>query len=335
MRKIYLIGILCLFQCSIFAQIQNIEVNNKLDSNYIQSFYNDLIVRVYSSNKNNFIQFKDVANSFPLKYRPNDFYTIGLGFNYKWFGLNIGAKIPFLSNDDSKYGETTSLGLQSYIYARKFTLDILALHTKGYYLNLKRIGDFINYNESNYYWRRDMLTRNYGANFNYVFNNSRFSYKAAFKQNELQKKSAGSVIAGVGLFLLNVDADSAFVPREIDEKYFANWRALKTFQSYSLSANVGYAYSLVPAPNWIFTGSCKLGVVVQQSRWNSLGADTWKSKIGSSSEIRFSGGRHFNEFYLGASFVSYQQASTMEHRMLNIKNGTNFIEFSISKRIKL
>ena len=326
--------VLCFHQA--FSQKQGKKIVSDLDTNYVHTYYNDLIIRAYSVNKNNFIQLNDIEQDVRVKYRTNDFYNLGVGLNYKWFGLNIGTKIPFLSLDDDRFGKTTYFGLQSYLYARKFTLDVLALKTRGYYLSSSNNKDLSPNIGEIYYQRRDLATKNFGVNFNYILNYRRFSYKAAFKQNALQKKSAGSVFFGAGIYQLTVDADSAIVPRETDEKYFEGWSELDAFQSATININLGYAYSYVPLSNWIITGSYKYSLGLQQNIWHVEHEGNMEQfKLSTSGTVRISAGHHFSNFYLGATFVHYQQNSTMQIHSLKILNGTNYTEFTISKRIKL
>lgn len=336
MRKIWIVGLLIVNSWIAVGGEPDSCSTGKVDPDYIKTCYNDLVVRVFSANKNNFIQFHDQNEEVRLKYRPNDYYNLGIGFNYKWFGLKIGTKIPMLSGDDHRYGKTTSFGLQSYIYSRKFTLDILGIKTRGYYLSeLEEEGLEIPGLEQ-YYTRRDLITSNFGINFNYVVNHRRFSYKAAFKQTDIQLKSAGSMIYGGGVYLITVEADSAFVPSEIGNQYFANGRLQNNFEAYTLNANLGYAYSLVPSKNWIITGSYLFSLGLQQNMWHFTGEDTdHQLKFSWSSAFQLSAGHYFPNFYLGASIVRYQQNSKIQYRDISIMNGTNFMEFTMSKRIQL
>lgn len=307
-----------------------------LDTNYIESYYNDLIVRIVSVKKNNFIQLKDLEQEMRLRYRPNDYFNMGIGLNYKWFGINIGSKIPYFTEDDDRYGKTTNFGIQTYLYGRKFTIDILAQKTRGYYLSLSDYYDFTSGIPPVFYQRRDIETTNLGLSFNYVLNYRRFSYKAAFKQNELQKKSAGSFILGGGIYKLDVKADSAFVPREIDDNYFTEWRNLDNFQNFTLNASVGYAYSFVPHENWILSGSYEFNVGINQNIWKyERNVDDWQGKISWGNTFRVSGGHHFQSFYLGASYIRYSQYSSVKLHSLSMLNGTNYFEFTLSKRIRL
>lgn len=318
-----------------FSQ-ENHPVPFDLDTNYVESYYNDLIIRIYSANRNNFVHFVDVAEDLDLKYRPNDYFDLGAGINYKWFGLNVGAKIAKLSDDNDRYGKTTTMGLQSYLYARKFTLDVMAMKTRGYYLYLENAQLEKQVAEEEFYKRRDLRTKNFGINLNYVLNYRRFSYKAAFKQNELQKKSAGSVILGGGVYFLTVDADSAFVPRGINSQYFVEWRNLDAFKCYTLNGNLEYAYSWVPVKNWITTTSYRFSLGLQRNIWHGGDqGDERQFKLSRSGMIRLSAGHHFPDFYMGISFVRYQHNSVMRINSIKVLNGTNFTEFTISKRIKL
>ena len=334
MKRLFLLGIVLLVSEQTFSQRCLVPVD--LDTTYIESYYHDLILRVYSANRNNFVHFVDVAGDLDLKYRPNDYFDLGAGVNYKWFGLNVGTRIAGLSDDDHRFGKTTTMGLQSYLYAQKFTLDFMALKTRGYYLHPeeKKPGTPITTDE--YYRRRDLRTRNFGVNLNYVLNNRRFSYKAAFKQNDRQKKSAGSAILGAGVYLLTVRADSAFVPRGISNQYFMDWRELDAFECYSFNGNLEYAYSWVPVKNWITTASYRLSLGMQGNIWSVHDhEEQTQFRLNRSGMVRLSTGYHFHAFYLGITFVRYQQNSNMRMSSIKVLNGTNFTEITVSKRIKL
>ena len=58
-----------------------------------------------------------------------------------------------------------------------------------------------------------------GLNAFYIFNSERFSYKAAFVRNQIQLKSAGSLIIGASFDMFILDADSSIVPPELSN-YF-------------------------------------------------------------------------------------------------------------------
>jgi len=132
---------------------------------------------------------------------------------------------------------------------------------------------------------------------------------------------------------LNVDDDQPLIPVEIDADYYRDWRFLKAITSYTFNANLGYAYSWVPHKNWVITGSYRFSLGVQHNIWHvDENPDQSQYKINRSAVVRVSAGHHFPGFYI---YVRYQQNSSMQINSLDILNGTNFIEFTISKRIKL
>ncbi|RKD92267.1 DUF4421 family protein [Mangrovibacterium diazotrophicum] len=310
----------------------------KFDSNYIDSYYDDVVVRLYTADKGNHVYFSDRANNIGIRYRSNDSFKLGVGVNYKWFGLKVGADLPFSHSNPDIYGKSSSFGLQSYIIARPFILDVVALRTTGYYLTLhgKNANQFDADASGVYHVNRGLKTSNLGVNFIYVLNSKRFSYKAAFNQTDLQKKSAGSLIWGCGLSSFKIENGEAIIPSEFTEQYFKDWDGLMNFHSYSISGSLGYAYSLVPFKYAILTAStsAKFGVRYNQLAFTDEN-DISQTKPGLGGEVRLSGGYHFPWFYFGASFVQTQFNSDVRFNSLQIANGTSFLEFTISKRIKL
>jgi hypothetical protein len=251
--------------------------------------------------------------------------------------LKIGADLPFSDNNAEKYGNTSSFGLQSYIIARPFILDVMALRTKGYYATLH--GENANQFSSAdgiYGLMGNLKTTNLGVNFIYVLNSKRFSYKAAFNQTDLQKKSAGSFLWGLGLSSFKIANEEGIIPAEISSTYFVDWTDLINFRSYSIYGSFGYAYSWVPFRKAIVTAStsAQIGFRYNQMKYVDEGVVNQK-KPGLGGEVRVSGGYHFPWFYIGASFVQTQFNSDVRFRGLQIANGTSFLEVTISKRIKL
>ena len=93
----------------------------------------------------------------------------------------------------------------------------------------------------------------FGLSDYYIFNSKRFSYRAAFKQNEWQKKSAGTWLAGAEIYYGVVKADSSLIPQSIQEKYPQN--NLNKINYFSIGPGIGYAYTQVLAHHLFITGS--------------------------------------------------------------------------------
>ncbi len=335
-ERAIIIVFLSFFANAGFAQFSAIFERCIPDTNYIETYRDDLILRIYTSNKINFFKLEDTEGELSIKYRPNDFYNLGIGVNYKWFGINIGTPFPLSTRDEQKYGKTNTFGIQSYIYRRKFTIDVLAKKTKGYFISdsdevLPQFDDLeIEYS------RRDIQTQNFGLNVNYIFNNRRFSHRAAFKQTERQIQSAGSLLAGFGLYSFLASADSAIVPREIDDRYFAKNRDFRGSLSFSANMNVGYAYSYVFAKNWLLTGSFISSVGLEHLRFRYFDQNTQKKlRPNFNWQLRLALSYQCKNYMAGLSFVRFSHGSSLEVPEMSITNGSDFVRFTISRRLQL
>lgn len=80
----------------------------------------------------------------------------------------------------------------------------------------------------------------------YMFNSKHFSYAAAYKQSVLQKRSAGSLMAGAMYYYGHIDYASDM---NADLVYLMH--GLGKVKLWQASIGVGYAYNWVPARGWI------------------------------------------------------------------------------------
>jgi hypothetical protein len=327
----------CFFIFCFSAEAKSLDgyLKAKKDSNYIESFYNDLIIRLYSGEKTHSLDLKDLNSSYHLKYLPNGYFNLGAGVNFRSFGLSIATKVPIFQNSEINQGETKRFGIQSYIYSSKFTLDLLTSFLKGYYL-VNSSSHLASYKKGTDYQRPDISTANIGISINYIFNNSHFSYRAAFNDTERQKKSAGSLLAGGSIISYRTVADSSIVPREINSKYFLKSRDISKTGVLAFNANIGYAYSLVFLRNGIFTLSYILGTGIQD---NTFGREVdseinrWRFSMTHSGRIGI--GYRFNRYYLRIGIIRSTQYTNLKYNDLGIENGTNFMQISLGKRFTL
>jgi hypothetical protein len=305
----------------------------KKDSCYIDTYFNDLIVSLYTGEKSHSLELSDLNNPYHLKYFPNGYFNIGAGVNFRSFGLSLATKIPIFQNSEIKHGETKRFGIQSYIYSSKFAVDLLASYLKGYYL-LNSYTHFSTYPKGQDYQRPDISSTNIGLSVNYIFNNTRFSYRAAFKDTEKQKKSAGSLIAGGSIFSYQTRADSSFVPHEIDKHYFINSRDISKSGVLAINANIGYAYSLIFLRNGIFTLSYILGSGIQDNsidREFANGIDKWRFSVNHSGRVGI--GYWVDRYFIRLNIIRSTQYTKLKYNGLGIENGTNFLQISLGKRI--
>lgn len=237
-----------LFIFIISPSISECQTNEKVkklpDTTYIKDLSDLLAVRFLGISKFNKFKISDQEIPFELQYAPNSNLNFGFGVNYKWFGLGIAFNIPFINNDDEKYGKTRRIDAQTNIFARKFLIDVYLHKYQGFYVENPE-SYLPEWDASQPYPQRpDIYTASFSGSFIYVFNHTKYSAKAAFVQTDLQRKSAGSFLLG-GFFSLNgVAGDSSFIPYELKDIYNPELQ-FREVGTAGLGVAFGYSHTFV------------------------------------------------------------------------------------------
>jgi hypothetical protein len=247
------------------------------DTSYYISYHSQITGRIYLSRKATSLTIQNAAHHQDLNYKPNSSLNLGIGATYKWITINLAYGFAFLNflNPKEELGKTKYLDLQCHLYGRKIIIDGFGQFYKGFYLGPKGTAT----TDNTYYLREDMQVNQVGLSMQYVVNNRKFSYRAAFLQNEWQKKSAGAILIGFESYIGNVIADSSIIPHRFDSTQ-AN-KNIHEFRYYKTGPNVGCAYTLVYKKHFFVTGSLagSLGVgnntiVSDQGRKQNFGVST-------------------------------------------------------------
>lgn len=286
-------------------------IEGDIDPEYITDLYDRFTVRLYGSNKFTRYSLGESGRKEDVLYKSNSSYNTGIGFNYRSLALNLGFRAPFFNNDDEEKGKTKFLDLQAYVYARKFNVDFYAQTYKGYYLAQN---DVLSYRPAQpYLLRPDLRTRNVGLNVERIFNSHRYSFRAAYLQNEYQQRSAGTFLAGGGLYYLHVTADSTILPARLDdgplgETATANAGAFHRSQVASAAVHGGYAHTLVISRHVFLMGQIMVGAGVNYTRLTDAVPSPDEEATGVN--IHFNGiaraglGYQGNEWFAGLYFVT-------------------------------
>lgn len=331
---VYALLLLCPF--CVVAQ-HAIPDNSPVDTNYISNFYyRYYLIRIYESTKYNSFKLIDPSAGSNVIYKPNDHNLLGVGFTYKYFGVNIGFGFPILNYGKEKYGDKDYLDLQSHLYLHKYVIDFYGQFYNGYYL--ADASDVLSHqvNAPNYPIRPDIHTTDIGVVFQYMLNNKQFSYRAAYVQNEYQKKSAGSFIVGGTAYHVNIKGDSSLVPYGIVNNDFFNGNTFNATNITSISANAGYAYTLVIKKHFFVMASLLGGVGVDYSTlYDPDGSREGRLKPEFNVTDRFSIGYNSNDYFIGVHYVGLitENSSPAAHTWQEVNAG-NF-RISAVKRFKL
>ena len=334
LKRAYLLCYLSLLACvnTLQAQILS-KLNPAPDNEYVADLSDMFAFRIYGSNK--FTGYKLGHNGYNerLVYRPNSNMNIGFGGTYKFLTINIGFPAPFINNDKDKYGKTKFLDLQSYVYMRKITIDLYAQFYNGYYLaNRDALSTYPGIDS--YMRRPDIKTKTLGATVEYIFNNKRFSYRAAYLQNEWQKKSAGSFLAGGGFHYVNMQADSSVIPSAIADKTFFDGVNFNKTGFVNLTANAGYAHTFVIAKHFFIMGELLAGIGGNYTQLKDTRIDATRTGFGLnlSGTMRVAAGYNSERCFIGLHTVDYitHNASPTPNTWQEYETGN--IRFSIVKR---
>lgn len=305
------------------------------DSAYIEDHTKDLTTRFVGTRKYNYYDIIDRKRNTEVLYRPNTPFNVGFGFNYKFIGINVAFNLPFINSTD-RYGKTKALDLQAHYYLRKLVVDFYGQRYKGYYIANSR-GLLNGFDEKGPLpVRPDIRNLNIGMSVEYVFNDKRFSYRAAYLQNEYQKKSAGSFLIGGELFTARMKGDSSLIPHNITNQDFINGITYSGTSIFSAAANAGYAYTFVYKQHFFLTLSLSGGLGGNYTRlFRDDENDLRKFGLQLNTNVRASFGYNSSKYFAGIHYVNLttRSQSPIENSMQNIGAG-NF-RISLAKRFGL
>lgn len=301
------LSLLAIFLISFFG-IENGFTQSEIDSNYIVSYSDIFTPRFVILTKRNEFDIEKVnldsasQNTTTLTFKPNDPVSIGFGFSYKWLGINLAFNLPSANNKNEIYGKTKRFDFGTHIYGRKLVMDFTFQWYKGYYLANPQ-GIVPGWDDGDPYPSRgDLKVSTYGMAAFYIFNNSKFSYRAAFTFNERQKKSAGSAIIGAGISGYFIRADSSIINKD-----FLVSQGSEGFDKVNIGnyyAVGGYAHNFVIK---YFYMSLTLGLGIGANSSTIFYEDAGKKHNGGASFVslfRASFGYNNDKFYVGMSLYN-------------------------------
>ncbi len=311
-------------------------INPEIDSTYVDSYYKDLIIRVYSSRKYSNQRIVDFEDKTSLSYLPSNGSTLGVGFTYKFITLNAGFVFPFTRLDQKIYGKTDRLDLQIHLYLKRFYVDCFSGYYKGQYLgNTKQVMPSFK-PENGFYIRNDLKTYAIGLGIYTNFNPQKFRYEAPFLQNVRQKKSAGSPTAGFEVFWAGSQADSSFIPKGIASSNFFGKTDFNKWEILTFNLSGGYAYNFVLLKKIFIllslNGSLGIGYnhiyPINSVKLNHLSFNAGINQ-------RIGVGYQFDRIFVGVSWIGYHLLSPTTIPKTYIEWSPGVIRFNMAYRLTM
>jgi hypothetical protein len=261
-----------------------------------------------------------------------------VGYTYSFLTLNLSLKLPGLNGDEAIYGKSRYLDLQSHTIFRNMIVDLYLQWNRGYYLAEPVEPGGLPQIEGRYPVRGDLRTTVVGINVQRLFNSERYSYKASFVQNEIQKRSAGSPIIGVeGYWLLGM-ADSLIIPRELGSHGFASGAGFNQSDLFNLGLNGGYAYTFVVRKSYYLSLSTVWGLAAGYNVLNCTAtSDLNRSGLswGINNHNRVSMGFNRNDFYIGLSWIQFNMSNNYGYQQGWFRYSTGNVRLNVVKRFRL
>lgn len=263
--------------------IISINMTGQIDSTYIRPFEQAFSAKTYIVDKSaSFEKMTDEGTAKEFTYKTNKPISLGIGVAWKDFSLSFGYGFDIFR--DKKKGKTNSLEFQHHWYGRKWMYDFFLQQHKGFY-NSER-----NKNKE-YTLYPDIKMNMYGGTLQYVFNNKKFSYKAAMNQTEKQLKSAGSALMGISLYYSQVQTDTTVLFEGMSKKH----------KNLQFGVSGGYVYTWVIKKNWFVSGAATVGVSMGNN--NPQHFFSTKMKVYPSVNSRFALGYNAHSWSIGGSVL--------------------------------
>lgn len=204
--------------------------------------------------------------------------------NIAYRGLGIGLKV----NPANLFGKKSSTELDMSLYGNRIGIDAVYQSSGAYKGKIETGGVSVDVPEGTV--NVDMLL----VNMYYAFNAGRFSYPAAFRHSWIQRRSGGSILAGLSYSLGKQVAEA--------DSLIGNER-MSLSTSYA-SVGVGYGYNFVIRHDWLLHVSAIPQLVVYSHNRLKIGDNSGKAPYRFPDIMtvgRIALVRQFPKYYVGLS----------------------------------
>ena len=324
---------------SLFQRLDSLldvrDMRTKLDTNYVSRPDKHWNLRLINNISGNNFNLRVVDNIFDSKYvfyfRFKDplRHTMTLSANYR------GLAVSFAFNPASMFGKKTSTEINVNSYGNHFGLDFLYESNGKFEGKIEADGEDF---ELASIVREKSLT----INAYYAFNGKKFSYPAAFSQSYLQKRSAGSLMAGLSY---NRGSVSVIDDGEPDSQLYGSEEGDPDSDSYDpndvekikmsyASVGLGYGYNFVPNRKWLFHISTLPSIVFwrENKLIKTIGVEMLKATFPEITIVaRGSIVHYFKHFFMGLTVV-YNYTSAGDYEFIRLSHNKWRARLILGKR---
>lgn len=221
-------------------------------------------------------------NGMNAVFSPKPRVKVGPYFGWRWIFLGYTLDVKHIN--ESKHNQDFNLSL----YSNQIGVDLFYRSTENNYkIEEINIGQKYNTDKMKELPFDGISASIKGFNLYYIFNHRKFSYPAAYSQSTVQRRSAGSFMAGIGYTRHGLDMDwmklvsiikqysQQNVPDNLDASH--DLPSHIDYTDYSISG--GYAYNWVPLRNLLIDVSLSLALSYKTTRGDNNGEMSWYKQL--------------------------------------------------------
>lgn len=246
---------------------QWVKTFSEVDTNYIEPQKYNYAVMIQNTNTFEFYELRNEQGQ-RITFSPKPSLKVGPYFGWRWIFLGYTIDLTHLNDGNKRQDLNISL------YSNQLGVDLFYRKSGDYRVHRMDLGKNISTKVMRDVEFDGMETSIKGFNLYYIFNHKRFSYPAAYSQSTVQRRSAGSALAGIGYthHLLDIDWQSL---RDLTIERTGSTvisAAIDTTMMFSrvgytdLSFSGGYAYNWVFARNWLLDVSMMGAVAYKEAK---------------------------------------------------------------------
>lgn len=241
---------------------------NNYDTAYVVGIDKDFKIMVINNNWLDSYGGMIAHNSMKVFMHSNINSSVGLHFSY------MGIGYTYMFDLDNVFGrDPTRHAKWNISFATsRFSFEAYKSRNSGT-VTIERFGDYNNKKPARHKFD-GLEQRTWGFDLYYFFNHRKYSQAAAYSFSKLQKRSAGSFLAGFLVTNQNVDIDFSDLPEEM--RVYLPDEGINPYYKYhhrSYSFLLGYGY------NWVFHRNWLLNVTAAPSiGWNHSFEDSVDGK---------------------------------------------------------
>ena len=259
---------------------------------YIESFNSKFAVRL-SAYKSS-LDFDQTYNTAKKSYNSNSPLEIGLGFLYGNFGLEFRKQTSVFF--DRNYPKTETQEIRLNYYSKSTVFEFQKKDYKGFHTGSKE--------------ETDLTLKCLGIFGQYIWNNKKYSWRAAFDLYDRQYSSAGSFLLGGNVFQVNPKME---LPESYKKKYTL------------VTPNAGYAYTWVYKGHLFFALSLSLGCGIVHESSNS------KNYLAVSHSFHGAAGYHWGDISFMISYQTFVFDTALDDKVEDSFD-SSLLQCSVAKR---